>query len=97
MRLLRKAGHDAVGFVSVTGALDALEPGTKGCLVFDSETVGPTTADLRAELKRRGPQLPIIVVSATDDHRTRRNARDLRAVGLYRKPVDGPALSVRSC
>jgi len=92
VRLLHRAGHDASGFASTMEFLDALDPGASGCLVLDSETAGPTGKDLQAELKARGMQLPIIMVSSKDNHRIRQGAREMKAVGLYRKPVDGPAL-----
>ena len=92
IRLLRGAGHDARGFASVAEFLDALDPEIPGCLVLDSETIGPTGEELQAGLKVGGKHLPIIMVTAADDDLTRRKARELRAVGLYRKPVDGPAL-----
>jgi len=92
VRLLRSAGHGAQGFASVKELLHALDPDTSGCLVLDNETVGSTGEDLRAALKARGMHLPIIMVSADDDDLIRRKAHELNAVGLYRKPVDGPAL-----
>jgi len=92
VRLLRGGGHEALGFASVTKFLEVLGPERPGCLVLDAETVGPTGEELRAALKARGTHLPIIMVSADDDDLTRRLAHGLKAMGLYRKPVDGPAL-----
>lgn len=92
VRLLRSAGHDARGFASVEELLHALDPDTSGCMVLDAETVGSAGEELPAALKARGTPLPIIMVSAGDNHLIRRMARGLKAVGLYRKPVDGPAL-----
>jgi CheY-like chemotaxis protein len=36
--------------------------------------------------------LPIIAVAASDDPETKANARKMKAVAFFRKPVDGPAL-----
>jgi len=36
--------------------------------------------------------MPIIVVTADDDPETRREAEEMRAIGFFRKPVDGTAL-----
>ena len=47
---------------------------------------------MQAELKARGLDLPIIVVTADDDPETRRKARRMKAAGFFRKPVDGTAL-----
>jgi FixJ family two-component response regulator len=92
IRLLRGAGHDARGFASVAELLDALGPETPACLVLDSETIGPTGEELQAGLEVGGRHIPIIMVTATDDDMARQKARELKAVGLYRKPVDGLAL-----
>ncbi|MCZ6701610.1 MAG: hypothetical protein O6940_01070, partial [Ignavibacteria bacterium] len=44
------------------------------------------------KLKDRGISLKIIILSADDRQDTRRIAKDIGAVGFFRKPVDGYAL-----
>ncbi len=53
---------------------------------------GLSGEELRAELDSRGKDLPIIVITADDDMETRRQARAMKAVAFFRKPVDGTAL-----
>ena len=92
MRLLGKAGCQARGFASAREFLDNSDPGTSGCLVLDPNMPGMSSEVLLAELEVLGAHLPIIVITADDDAGTRLKARKLKAVGLFHKPVDGPAL-----
>jgi len=91
-RLLRTAGHDVRAFDSAEEFLDAYDPETFGCMVLDARMPGMSGEELHAELKARGVQLPIIVVSADDDPETRRAAHRMNAAAFFRKPVDGSAL-----
>jgi two-component system response regulator FixJ len=91
-RLLRVAGHDVRECASADEFLDVLEPEMSGCVVLDLRMPGLSAEELQAELDSRGADLPIIVVTAHDDAETRRQARAMKAVALFRKPVDGRAL-----
>ena len=48
--------------------------------------------ELMTELKLRGIDLPIIVITGDDDSETRMKADKMKAIGFFRKPVDGHAL-----
>ncbi len=48
--------------------------------------------ELKVELDRRGIDLSIIVVTGDDDPEMKREADKMKAVGFFRKPVDGTAL-----
>jgi FixJ family two-component response regulator len=91
-RLLRAAGHDFRDFGSSQEFLDALGSEAFGCLVLDAGMPGLSIEELQAELEARGARLPIIVVTADDDPETKRKAEKIKAVGFFRKPVDGVAL-----
>jgi FixJ family two-component response regulator len=91
-RLLRVAGHDVRECASVDEFLDALKPQMSGCVVLDLRMPGRSGEELQAELESRCADLTIIVVAADDDAETRRNARAMKAVAFFRKPVDGRAL-----
>jgi FixJ family two-component response regulator len=91
-RLLRTAGHDVRDFASANEFLDALDPQVSGCLVLDARMPGLSGEELHQELKGRGVELPIIVVTADDDPEARQRALRMRAAGFFRKPVDGTAL-----
>jgi FixJ family two-component response regulator len=90
-RLLCTAGHDVSAFGSIDELLGALCPEVSGCLVLDADIL-ESGAVLRAEIEKRGAHLEIIAVTAQDDPEVRRRAAELKAVGLFRKPVDGTAL-----
>jgi FixJ family two-component response regulator len=91
-RLMRKAGHDTRDFASVDDFLATYDPKAPGCLVLDVGTAGPSGDELVARLKAGGFALPIIVVTTDGDTEIQHKARKLKAVGLFRKPVDGTAL-----
>lgn len=91
-RLLRAAGHDVHVFASANEFLNALDSGVTGCLVLDPRMPVPLCEEVYAELRERGISMPVIVVSADDDHVTRQKAQQLDAVAFFRKPVDGAAL-----
>ena len=91
-RLLRTAGYNVWSFSSANEFLDALEPGTHGCIVLDAKMPGMSMADLHSGLQGRGAQLHVIVVTADDDAETREQARNMNAKAFFRKPVDATAL-----
>ena len=92
MRLLGKAGCQARGFASAREFFDTSDPGASGCLVLDPNKPGMSWEGLLAELEALGARLPIIVITADNDAGTRLKAKKLKAVGLFHKPIDGPAL-----
>lgn len=91
-RLLRTSGYDVRDFTSSEEFLDAISPEDSGCVVLDAGMPELSFAKLWEELSVRGIHLPIIVITADDDPETRRKAREIKAVGFFRKPIDGPAL-----
>ena len=91
-RLLRAAGHRVCAFASADEFLENIDPEASGCMVLDARMPGLAAEELRAELDARDLCMPIIVVSADDGPETRRKAEQIRAVGFFRKPVDGAAL-----
>jgi FixJ family two-component response regulator len=91
-RLLRTAGHDVRNFATANEFLDSLDPEMTGCLVLDIRMPGLSVEELQAKLEARGTHLPIIVITGDDDPEARRKAQNIKAVGFFRKPVDGTAL-----
>ncbi len=91
-RLLRTAGHDVRDFASANEFLEAIRPQVSGGLVLDARMPGLSGEELQAELKARGIDLPIIIITADDDQETRRKALEMKEAGFFRKPVDGTAL-----
>ena len=92
VRLLSNAGYEVSQFTSLNGFMDAIKPGLSGCILMDSGILGLSEKGLQAEFKKHGVCLPIIIISADDDSRIRQQAHEMKAVGFYRKPIDGIAL-----
>ncbi len=59
-------------------------------LISDIRLPGITGLELVAKARRRNPGLKIILITALNDSRTRRQAADSGADGFYNKPLDMP-------
>lgn len=92
IRLLSRTGYKVSQFTSLDDFMDTIKPGLCGCIVLDSRIPGLSEMDLQAEFKKHGICLPIIIISADDDSKTRQRAREMNAAGFFRKPIDGTAL-----
>ena len=91
-RLLRVAGYVVREFVSAREFLEHLKDEVAGCIVLDIRMPGLSGSELMTELKLRCIDLPIIVITGDDDSETRMKADKMKAIGFFRKPVDGHAL-----
>jgi FixJ family two-component response regulator len=91
-RLLRSAKLDAKTFSCAEEFLNNLRKNQTGCIIMDLRMPGLTGFDLQKEIASRGIQMPVIVISASDDAQIRERARELGAVAFFRKPVDDQAL-----
>ena len=92
-RLLRTAGHDVCDFASLRKFLDTIcsQP-VSGCLLLDLRMPEPLDEEIRAKLLADQANLSIIVITGDDNSTSRKEAEKLKAVGFFRKPVDGIAL-----
>ena len=59
---------------------------------MDIRMPGISGKELLAAMKNCGSRLSIIIVSANDDQEARKLAKEMGAIGFFRKPVDGTAL-----
>jgi two-component system response regulator FixJ len=91
-RLLRVAGHAVREFVSAREFLEHLKDEVAGCMVLDIRMPGMSGDELIAELNRRCIDIPIIIITGDDDPETKIKADKMKAIGFFRKPVDGHAL-----
>lgn len=91
-RLLRAAGYNVRVYASANEFLDIITTDDSGCLVLDARMPGMSSDELSAELIRRCIDIPKIVVTGDDDPETKMEADKMKAVGFFRKPVDGTAL-----
>jgi DNA-binding NtrC family response regulator len=85
-RTLERQGYRVQGAEDVDAALDAIRRIPFDLIVCDFRMPGKTGLDLLAELHARGPQIPVLMVSAYTDANTEAAAVQLGAAGLLRKP-----------
>jgi FixJ family two-component response regulator len=90
--LLQTAGHHVRDFASSNEFLETFNPNESGCIVLDTGSTGLSGEELMEELKAHNIHLPIIIITSTDDTKNRCNALKMKAVGFFRKPVDGCAI-----
>jgi len=91
-RLLRSADLDAETFSSADEFLKSPKQKTNSCILIDIRMPGSSGFDLQQKLTACDIQIPVIVISASDDAQIRERARELGAVSFFRKPVDDQAL-----
>jgi FixJ family two-component response regulator len=91
-RLLRSADLECETFSCPEEFLAGPRQEENACIIADIRMPGSTGFDLQQKLTDCGIELPVIVVSASDDAQIREYARELGAVAFFRKPVDDQAL-----
>jgi FixJ family two-component response regulator len=90
-RVLRASGFDVKSYAS---AEDFLASGTMEalCLLLDLQLEGMSGLELLRDLRMEGSTLPVIVITASDDTDSRREAEQLGCFAYLRKPFQGRAL-----
>lgn len=91
-RLLFTAGYKIKAHSSLKEFVKILSPYITGFIIIDVANSCVTMVELLSALKEHSLSMPIIVVSDEADASARNKARELKAVGFFRKPVDGKAL-----
>ena len=91
-RLLRSVNFDVETFSSAEEFLKDQMRNKNSCIIIDIRMPGLTGFDLQRKLAAQGIQIPVIVISASDDAQVREQARELGAVAFFRKPIDDQAL-----
>lgn len=91
-RLLRAVGMHVSTFSSAEGFLESGPPWPYDCLVLDVRLTGMSGLELLRRLDEWNVRLPVLMVSADDDPKTRDQARRLGALGFFYKTEPGDAL-----
>jgi FixJ family two-component response regulator len=91
-RLFRSVNLEVETFSSAEEFLKSQKPNKNSCILIDIRMPGLTGLDLQRKLKAQGSQIPVIVISASDDAQSREQAREMEAVAFFRKPIDDQAL-----
>ncbi|MCC7016929.1 MAG: response regulator transcription factor [Rhodospirillales bacterium] len=79
-------------FASAAEFLAACPPGQPGCLITDVRMPGLSGLDLQAELKRRGIEIPVIVVTGHGDVPMAVRAMKAGALDFVEKPFNDQIL-----
>lgn len=94
-----RQGEWRLDFAGSTDAALAALPGEAGpdrlLVLSDINMPGRNGLELLAELKRRWPAVPVVMVTAYGDDATERRAYAMGASGFVQKPIDFPALKAR--
>jgi FixJ family two-component response regulator len=85
-RVLRTGGYDAATYASAEDFLSSPPQSTPIGLLLDVHLGGMSGLDLQRRLKEEGSTLPIIIITAFDDARSRQQAERLGCVAYLRKP-----------
>lgn len=85
--ILDGAGYQTVVAPSAEAALERVQAGDIAAVITDYRLPGRSGAQLVAELRNRGFQLPVVVMSAFTDDETIQRARAAGAAEVLAKPV----------
>ena len=91
-RVLRTGGFDAVVYASAEEFLASPPPSSAIALLLDIHLGGMSGLDLQRLLRSQGSTLPVIVITAFDDARSRDQATRLGCVAYLRKPCEAETI-----
>ncbi len=91
-RLLQAAGFHVTSFTSAASALGSDASRHADCLVLDVHLPDMTGYELKNRLEEAGWSPPVIVITAHDDARNRRQADAIGATAFLAKPFAGRVL-----
>lgn len=90
--LVRSLGWRAATYASPSEMLRSPILDSVDCLITDLQMPEMTGLDLHDQLRRRGIDLPTIVITAFPDDDYRRRAREAGVIDFLDKPFDSQAL-----
>lgn len=85
-KLLRALGFNSESYASAQEFLDHYSGDHGGCLLVDIRMPGMSGLDLIEELRRRGIDLPAIVMTGHTDESSLERLETLNAIGFLEKP-----------
>lgn len=87
-RLMVSAGFNVITYGSAQAFLDDDRKNIPDLLILDVRMPGMNGLDLQSHLKAAGSAIPVVFISAHEDHTVRINAMQTGAVAFFQKPVD---------
>jgi FixJ family two-component response regulator len=90
--LLQSVGFEARAFPSAEDFQKHALINNEDCIILDLRMPGMNGFDLMETLISKGIHAPVICLTASDDVKSREQAREFGAVAYFTKPVDDQAL-----
>lgn len=90
--LLKSAGYESKSFESVEEFLQVFNPDENDLLILDINMPGMSGCDLLEILKKKGIHIPVIIVTAYADEKSKQFSRNYGVLAYLRKPIDSAAL-----
>lgn len=90
--LMESVGLDVQTFASATEFLEVYDSQWRGCVLLDVRMPGMSGLQLQEEMRRRGPHLPLIFVTAHGEIPMAVEAMKKGAVDFVEKPFGGQTL-----
>jgi FixJ family two-component response regulator len=90
-RVLRAGGYEAEVYGSAEDFLSSPPVSPIG-LLLDVHLGGMSGLDLQRQLKNEGSTIPVIIITAFDDARSRERAERLGCVAYLRKPCEAETI-----
>jgi FixJ family two-component response regulator len=91
-RVLRAGGYESAIYASAEDFLSSPPDATPIGLLLDVHLGGMSGLDLQRRLRKEGSTLPVIIITAFDDARSREQAERLGCVAYLRKPCEAATI-----
>lgn len=91
-RVLRAGGYEAALYASAEEFLSSPPGSSPLGLLLDLHLGGMSGLDLQRRLRSEGSTVPVIIITALDDSRSREEAERLGCVAYLRKPCEAETI-----